>query len=536
MNKLTSKLLMILCVASLVSACDTNISPSVDDFEASAGDADFSTFVTVGDSLTAAIADGALYRDAQIDSYPAILARQFAEVGGGAFCQPLMPAGATGSLTLTALPLPVEDRLVLVANNDPDRPVLPDTITPTQSTEITNPPVPVCASYNNMGVPGTKSYHLVAPNYGNPFGVGGGTANPFFVRFASLPTVSIMDDAEAQAPTFFILWIGNNDILSYATSGGTGVDRNAIDDTNVPGYGSDDITDDTAFAGIYTAPLAAPTPGVLTRLKAANPASKGVLVNIPNVSSVSFFTTVPYDAVPLPADILGPMDQLPMLAAGYNAVLDGAVLATTIDQAEADRRYVNYVAGQNPVLIIDESLTDLSGSLPVLPNPLGLWGQARPATPEDFILLTASSKIGVDNGGQYGITVPLADEDVLITDDVADPVTGPCSNPNDEVCAIKVAQVAYNGIIKAAADADPDLAYFDVASLLEELATGVSYGSGGVSSAFIQGGAISLDGIHATSRGYAVIANEMIKVINDGFNANIRPVDPNQFSTVFYQQ
>jgi hypothetical protein len=41
--------------------------------------------------------------------------------------------------------------------------------------------------------------------------------------------------------------------------------------------------------------------------------------------------------------------------------------------------------------------------------------------------------------------------------------------------------------------------------------------------------------VHPTARGYAVIANEIFKVINTGFDAYIPPVDPSDYTTVFYQ-
>jgi hypothetical protein len=49
------------------------------------------------------------------------------------------------------------------------------------------------------------------------------------------------------------------------------------------------------------------------------------------------------------------------------------------------------------------------------------------------------------------------------------------------------------------------------------------------------GSGFSLDGVHPTQRGYAVIANLIIDVINDGFGATIPKVDPSSYPTVFYQ-
>jgi lysophospholipase L1-like esterase len=105
-----------------------------------------------------------------------------------------------------------------------------------------------------------------------------------------------------------------------------------------------------------------------------------------------------------------------------------------------------------------------------------------------------------------------------------------------ELGLIETARTAYNATIEAEADADPDLLLFDADAFFTELSTtGILYGSGGISSTFAQGGGISLDGIHPTARGYAVIANEMFKLINAGFGGYIPPVDPSDYTTVFYQ-
>ena len=54
---------------------------------ASAGSANFSKYVALGNSITAGYADNALYREGQDNSYPSILAHQFALAGGGALVQ-----------------------------------------------------------------------------------------------------------------------------------------------------------------------------------------------------------------------------------------------------------------------------------------------------------------------------------------------------------------------------------------------------------------------------------------------------------------
>jgi len=42
-----------------------------------------------------------------------------------------------------------------------------------------------------------------------------------------------------------------------------------------------------------------------------------------------------------------------------------------------------------------------------------------------------------------------------------------------------------------------------------------------LSSAYISGGIFSLDGVHLTPRGYAIVANEFIKAINGKYGSSI---------------
>jgi len=309
----------------------------------------------------------------------------------------------------------------------------------------------------------------------------------------------VMLDALNQAPTFYTIWIGNNDILLYAIDGGD------------PTVSGESVTPTMMFTGAYVL--------LIGNLKSTSPNAKGVLVNIPDATTIPYFTTVPFDAVPLTAA------QASALMLGlfttYNVLVQGQVAAPTctITQEEADRRKVNFKEGQNPVLILDETLTDLSPCLGV--NPL--TASMRQTTAEDYIVLPTASKLGTDAGGGllWGVSAPLPDADVLL---------------ESEVDQIEVARTAYNAHIKGIADVEPNLVLFDAASLLEELnESGISYGSGGISSTFVQGGAFSADGVHPTARGYAVIANEIMKVIETKFDARLPPVNPSDYSTVFFQ-
>jgi len=58
--------------------------------ELTVGTADFSNYVAVGASFTSGFTDGGLFKSSQENSFPNILAQQFANAGGGVFTQPTM--------------------------------------------------------------------------------------------------------------------------------------------------------------------------------------------------------------------------------------------------------------------------------------------------------------------------------------------------------------------------------------------------------------------------------------------------------------
>ncbi len=181
---------------------------STDGAPLTAGSADFSKYVALGDSFAAGFSDNALFMEGQKNSYPNILAQQFALVGGGEFKIPFMNDNI-GGLLLGGAPIQ-GTRLYFDGSAPVSLPGIP-------TTEVTSH---LTGSFNNMGVPGAKSFHLLASGYGDVANLATGQANPYFVRFASSAGTTVLADAIAQNPTFFSLWIGGNDELGYATAGG----------------------------------------------------------------------------------------------------------------------------------------------------------------------------------------------------------------------------------------------------------------------------------------------------------------------------
>ena len=433
-NIMKVKYIWLLAVLLGFTACSDDDSSS-DDVpgplpELTAGDANFSTYVSLGNSLTAGFADNALYRISQENSMPNILSGQFSLVGGGNFNQPLTNDN-TGGLLINGSQLPgFGPRLVFDGSGPTSITNLNPMAQTTTDIVLNNPTGP----FNNMGVPGAKSFHLLAPGYGDLNGLFAtpATANPYFVRMASSPTTSVIADAMAQSPTFFSLWIGNNDVLGYALSGGES-------DTMAENY--DPITDQATFDIAYNTLVTTLTSG----------GSQGVIANIPDVTSIPHFTTVPYNPLSPDNPDFGP--QIPTL----NSIF-GAINQIYDALGESERAIVFSQSENSPVVIKDESLTDISAQIsgalmasptfpafiaqfglpaqaaPLVANLLGnTYGQTRQATAADLFVLPSSSVIGTVNtdyaaglvaqglppalAGQFsaeGITKPLDDKWVLI--------------------------------------------------------------------------------------------------------------------------
>ncbi|SDS15064.1 G-D-S-L family lipolytic protein [Gramella sp. MAR_2010_147] len=495
-----------------VVSCEPELENPIEDGGVySNGEADFSNYVALGNSLTAGYADGALYITGQQNSYPNILASKFALTQEtNDFTQPLVDDN-TGGLLLGGTQI-AENRFVLaVGANGSPAPARYTGAAPT--TDITNK---LAGPFNNMGVPGAKSYHLLAPGYGNVAGVPSGAANPYFARFASSDNATVLADALAQDPTFFTLWIGNNDVLSYATSGGVGVYQE--NNTDFTQYGPNDITDANAFSFVYNS--------IVSELAGGENGAEGVLINIPDVADIPFFKVVPVNPIPLDAATAGALNA--QFGAYNTQILPGLAQAGVITPEEANSRKITFAEGpQNFVTLVDEDLTNVSGILQqppfnLDPQTAGLLGQLRQTTPSDLIPLTSSSFIGTtvnDNPMLInGVSVPLGDQHVLTS--------------TEQTLISEVTQ-RYNAAINSIAQ-QYSLAYVDANSLLGLIDSdgGLVYEGVPISSTFVSGGAFSLDGVHLTPRGYAVIANEIIKRINTTYGADVPAVDVGSYGTI----
>ena len=88
--------------------------------------------------------------------------------------------------------------------------------------------------------------------------------------------------------------------------------------------------------------------------------------------------------------------------------------------------------------------------------------------------------------------------------------------------------IEFNQKISGVAIAN-DLAYVDTYDFFRQVDKGIKLNGVNFNLDFIHGGTFSLDGIHPTAKGNALIANEFIKAINVQYGASLREVDVNEY-------
>ena len=426
------------------------------------GTADFTSYVAIGNSLTAGYSDGGLYNEAQATSYPSILAKQFARTGKGpsTFVQPAfadnqqdgsghiklqLVNGAAAPVQPTAANQYLGEKLAVTGQSLVGGQL--------QLAAYTG------AQPDNLGIPGISVLSSVSAltNGLAPYGL----INPFYERLltstAEKATKDYVTYIAQKTPTFFTCWMGSNDVLTYATNGGV------ISATNP----FSNLTDTTRFGIGYRAILN-------TASKAGT--VKGVVANIPNVANVPYFTTV---AVPAVIASIKANTQLPNAAQASLYITTGT-------------------------------------------------GTVREATTGDLLLLTSSSVIGTTSSAS---PLPLG---VGYSATLANPLPSQYVLDATELAAVQARTKELNTIIARTAT-KYKLGLADMNTFFNGIATNPVYIDATTNTTtFATGNLFSLDGVHPTPRGYAVIANEFIRVINQTYGASVPSVNPNDYRAVLF--
>lgn len=371
------------------------------------GTADFTRYVALGNSLTAGVQSGALFQSGQIYSYAALIAKQVNTTFEiPLISDPGLPSGANGRIEVISI-----EPFITTINTSMGQPI---------NSFYPKP-------YNNLGVPGAFVYDILNATNAN---------DCYTAKFAQSPNPlfdvilrgngSAFTQAKSLQPTFLSLWIGNNDVLGFGTSGGT-----------LP------YTPISTFTALYSQ--------LIDSIKTLN--VKVVVANIPDVSAIPFFTTVG--------------DQLK--AQGISTIWG--------------TDYNNQIVPMN-----------LSSTLITLP---------------------ASELLYDENG-----------KPTLVGFSQANPFPNNVILDSVEISVIKNIVNNYNTTIHNLVSKEDNFALVDVHSLLNtyranDLLGGIETDGIRFSTTFVSGGMFSLDGVHLTNQGYALVANEFIKKINEKFSAKI---------------
>jgi hypothetical protein len=165
---------------------------------------DFTKYIAVGNSLTAGVSNSGLYNESIKNSYPNLITQQLKLVGGGNFALPLFAAGqenGTGYLKFKGY-----NGFV---------PNIAQEITSTAIVSVQPPKLSKFVGDNqNLGIPSMKMADVDNKAISR--------SNIFFDRLLAdnAQPISYLQLIEGSNPTFFSCWLGNNDVLTYATSGG----------------------------------------------------------------------------------------------------------------------------------------------------------------------------------------------------------------------------------------------------------------------------------------------------------------------------
>ncbi len=130
--------------------------------------------------------------------------------------------------------------------------------------------------FHVFGIPGLKSNQFTNTNLS--------ASNAFFQRMSSSPNASLLNELTASPPSFFQLYIGLEDVLDFAKSGGT----------------HETLPTELEFQQNYEQ--------ILFNLTSSG--AKGVVASIPDVSQMPYFTTIPWNGLTLDDSNLGTLNSI----------------------------------------------------------------------------------------------------------------------------------------------------------------------------------------------------------------------------------
>ncbi len=268
MRKLQFIGLFIFTILGLLS-CEPKIKSPIP----SKGELDVSKVIFIGDGQMGGYMNDGLKNEGQKNSLANIIAVQFELIGSNSANIPWVNSASIGISIAGLAPLHLGYKTDCQGNVSlsPIRDAsIGDVSSISQSCYNANNPFTV------YGIPGLRLNQFTNPNLAG--------TNAFYNRMCASQTTSLLDALLAQNATFFQLYIGLEDVLDYAKSGGT----------------NETLPSDLQFQQNYEQ--------VVQNLTANG--AKGVIATIPDVSQMPYFTTIPWNGLTLDNSNVGTLNNI----------------------------------------------------------------------------------------------------------------------------------------------------------------------------------------------------------------------------------
>ncbi len=211
----------------------------------------------------------------------------------------------------------------------------------------------------------------------------------------------------------------------------------------------------------------------------------------------------------------GNNDALNADFAGSPSVMTPVATFTTQYQ-----QLISYLQLNSSAHLIIANIPDVT-SIPYLMPAAGILAQYSAGT--GLPVATLSALLGI-SAGDYVNPAGLSDIPLILGGSKKGPLVDADVLSAAEVVTARATLTQYNQVIAASA-ASAGATFVDINALFAQIsANGVSYNGYTGTTAFL-GGLFSLDGIHPSNTGYAIVANKFIDTINAGLKTTIPDVN-----------
>lgn len=338
--------------------------------------------------------------------------------------------------------------------------------------------------------------------------------NSYFTNTAS----SLIDQIIADAPSFFMLNIGYEDLLGYAINGAEGTNGQ----TNLPNHSYEDILAPIVFEQKLQS--------IVDKLLSTNPGVKGALFNIPDFLKYPFFTKTNYDITPficipsttgttcVPTEAafqakFASRDFNNQLASFYNSNP-----GIPFEDRRIGLDFRQDAAFNWGILVEDNNLPDIIINGNTLPK-------VRHMLREELVFYPNQSFLDTSKG--FLPSNALGENQYLKVNDI-------------ELIRSQIS--TYNNIIESiVSQSNGNLVLIDINAYYERLFKGFdSFLDLAAEGELVEGvpflpivgkfGIFSADGLNLNPRGNALIVNQIIETLNLQFNGNLNKVNPNEFA------